>query len=108
MINNSEHQTTFIQHLRWLADGELDDPTEAVKSYHGALGKLGIRPIRPLADDLQRSGRVAAYSGSAAVASGEKAGTAVKSASGAAGGKAGGTELDPVQRHRAKWDRILG
>lgn len=53
MINNSEHQLTFIQHLRWLADGEIRDPAEAVKSYHGELQKLGIAPYRPLNDDLQ-------------------------------------------------------
>jgi hypothetical protein len=111
MINNSEHQTTFIQHLRWLADGELDDPAEAVKSYHGAIQKLRVKPIRALADDLQRSSRAAAYSGSAtiAVSSGEKPGTApAKPATAPTAGIKGGAELDPVQRHRAKWDRILG
>jgi hypothetical protein len=52
MINNSEHQLTFIQHLRWLADGDIADPAEAVRSYHGALQELSIEPYRPLADDL--------------------------------------------------------
>ncbi|MCC7204057.1 MAG: hypothetical protein IT441_03180 [Phycisphaeraceae bacterium] len=63
MINNSEHQLSFIQHLRWLADGQLDDPAEAVKSYHAALGKLGIKPYRALQDDLASSKRATAYSG---------------------------------------------
>jgi len=53
MINNSEHQLTFIQHLRWLADGEIGDPAEAVRSYHGQLQKLDIAPYRPLDDDLK-------------------------------------------------------
>ncbi len=53
MINNSEHQLTFIQHLRWIADGEIQDPAEAVKSYHGQLQKLDIAPYRPLDDDLK-------------------------------------------------------
>jgi len=53
MINNSEHQLTFIQHLRWIADGEIQDPAEAVKSYHGELQKLDIAPYRPLDDDLK-------------------------------------------------------
>ena len=53
MINNSEHQLTFIQHLRWIADGEIQDPAEAVKSYHGELQKLEVVPYRPLDDDLQ-------------------------------------------------------
>lgn len=63
MINNSEHQLTFIQHLRWLADGELQDPAEAVRSYHGALQKLGIAPYRALEDDLQATLRDSAYGG---------------------------------------------
>jgi len=53
MINNSEHQLTFIQHLRWIADGKIQDPTEAVKSYHGELQKLDISPYRLLDDDLK-------------------------------------------------------
>ena len=36
MINNAEHQLTFIEHLRGLADGRLE-PAEAVRSYHAAL-----------------------------------------------------------------------
>jgi hypothetical protein len=63
MINNSEHQTTFIQHLRWLADGQLDEPAEAVRSYHGELQKLKILPFRDLKDDLQTAKRATAYSG---------------------------------------------
>lgn len=55
MINNSEHQLTFIQHLRWLADGEITDPAEAVRSYHGALQELSIEPYRPLAEDLKKT-----------------------------------------------------
>mgnify|MGYP002624241337 CR=1 FL=1 len=53
MINQAEHQGAFIQHLRLLADGELDDPAEAVKSYHAALEKRAIRPRLHLADDLE-------------------------------------------------------
>ena len=44
MINNAEHQLTFIEHLRGLADGRLEPP-EAVRSYHAALQRLGIAPI---------------------------------------------------------------
>ncbi len=61
MINHSEHQPTFIQHLRWLADGDLTDPAEAVRSYHAALEQLGVTPYRPLGDDLQPSSRSLAY-----------------------------------------------
>lgn len=61
MINNSEHQPTFIQHLRWLADGELTDPTEATRSYHAALETLDIRPDRPIEDDLVQTRRYSSY-----------------------------------------------
>jgi hypothetical protein len=61
MINNAEHQGTFIQHLRWLADGQIEDASEAVRSYHGGLTELGIRPYRPLEDDLRSSVRGSAY-----------------------------------------------
>ena len=67
MINNAEHQATFIEHLRALADGHLL-PAEAVRSYHGALARLGVRPYRKLEDDLQATLRAAAY-GSAKPAS---------------------------------------
>ena len=60
MINNAEHQLTFIEHLRALADGHLQ-PVEAVRSYHAALARLGVRPYRKLEDDLQSTLRAAAY-----------------------------------------------
>jgi hypothetical protein len=68
MINTSENQQVFIQHLRWIADGELNDPAEAVKSYHAALEKVGVRPYRPLADDMKPTAvRAASYGGGTAV-----------------------------------------
>lgn len=51
-INAAEHQLTFVRVLRMVADSELD-PREAVRLYHAELTKLGIRPYRPLDDDLQ-------------------------------------------------------
>ncbi len=51
-INSAENQLAFIQFLRLIVDGVID-PVEAVKAYHAVLGKLGIRPHRALADDLQ-------------------------------------------------------
>jgi hypothetical protein len=61
-INNAEHQLSFIQYLRAVADDALS-PEEAVKAYHGALQKLGIRPQRELADDLQQTDTASSYSG---------------------------------------------
>ena len=55
MINDSEHQPSFIQHLRWIADGEIVDAAEAVRSYHGALEKIGVQPHRALDADLERT-----------------------------------------------------
>ena len=49
-INKAEHQLSFVEQLRALADGDTV-PAEAVKAYHGALKKLGITPVRTLAAD---------------------------------------------------------
>jgi hypothetical protein len=51
-INRSEHQLTFVRHLRAIADGHIG-AAEACRSYHAELERLGIRPFRALADDLQ-------------------------------------------------------
>ena len=59
-INNAEHQLSFIQYLRAVADDQLK-PEEAVKAYHGALREAGhsAAPLagrRPPADrDGQRA-----------------------------------------------------
>ena len=49
-INHAENQLAFVEFLRLIADGELT-AEEAVPAYHAVLSKLGIRPLRPLADD---------------------------------------------------------
>lgn len=51
-INGAEHQTAFVKFLRLLADGEIL-PAEAVRAYHDVLGRLGIRPLRALEEDLK-------------------------------------------------------
>lgn len=61
-INNSEHQLTFIQYLRRIADDQIL-PEEAVRSYHADLSKLGIRSYRRLEDDLQQTYNVTGYAG---------------------------------------------
>jgi hypothetical protein len=63
MIHNSEDQLSFIQHLRWLADGEIDDPAEAVRSYHSVITGRGLTPWRTLDNDLQSTRRCASYGG---------------------------------------------
>ena len=61
-INVAEHQPSFVQFLRAVADGQLA-ADEAVRAYHGALGTLKLRPHRPLEDDLVRRPTATAYSG---------------------------------------------
>lgn len=101
MINASEHQRTMIEHLRLLADGQLTDPADAVRSYHAALKKLNIAPWRSLEQDLQRTPRDAAYSGSGA-------GPAKKATLAAAVTDTPSNASDKVRATLAKWDQILG
>jgi DhnA family fructose-bisphosphate aldolase class Ia len=51
-IKQSEHQLTFVRHLRAIADGELR-AADACRSYHSDLERLGVRPQRPLSEDLR-------------------------------------------------------
>lgn len=63
-INSAENQLAFVQFLRLIADG-LIGPEEAVRAYHAVLGKLGIRPYRPIEDDLRLTAVSMSYGGSA-------------------------------------------
>ena len=51
-INLSEHPLAFIEFLRRIVESQVT-PVEAVKAYHGVLQQSGIRPQRPLQQDLQ-------------------------------------------------------
>src|SRR5947209_5980027 len=61
-INNSENQLAFVRFLRYLADGELT-AEEAVRAYHGVLQQHGVRPHRPLEEDMQLQTNVMSYGG---------------------------------------------
>src|SRR3954462_14092898 len=61
-INNAENQLAFIHFLRLIADGEVT-AEEAVRAYHGVLQQLGIRPHRPLEDDMKLQTAVMSYGG---------------------------------------------
>lgn len=61
-INRSEHQLTFVSHLRLVADGAIG-ASEATRSYHSELAKLGIRPHRSLDADLELTAASAAFAG---------------------------------------------
>lgn len=60
-INHAEDQLAFIEHLRAVADGEIA-PREAVQSYHGRLQEQGVRPVRPLKEDLEITEQTMRYS----------------------------------------------
>lgn len=62
-INRAEHQLTFVRYLRAIADGDID-AGEACRAYHADLGRIGIRPHRPVEDDLQLTDTSLAYAAS--------------------------------------------
>ncbi len=103
MINSSEDQLTFIQHLRWLADGEIDDPGDAVRSYHASLEKIRVRPYRSLSDDLLATHRVASYGG-VPVAAANSARSSLPHVSGQSQQM---STADKVAWNLKKWDRVL-
>lgn len=106
-INNAEHQLTFVQFLRAIAD-DLMQPEEAVRAYHGKLQKLGIQPKRTLDEDLQRTETSSSYSGL----------SKPKASSPGATRKPGSPPQDPdfskmttaekVQWNLDRWKRIIG
>ena len=59
-INNAEHQLAFIEFLRLIA-GDHIKPEEAVHAYHGVLQKKGIRPHRPIDQDLELTEQAMRY-----------------------------------------------
>ena len=106
-INNAEHQLSFIQCLRAVADDQLG-PEEAVKAYHGELQKLGIRPHRSLADDLRQTETASSYSGSGSTGR-KPAAPAVKLASSPAMPDFSKmTQAEKVQWNLDRWKRIVG
>jgi len=108
MINNSEHQLTFIEHLRALADGHLQ-PIEAVRSYHAALARLGIRPYRKLDDDLQSTLRATAYSGAKPPSpAAANAAAAVQTAQPLDPDFSKMSQAEKVAWNLQRWKRILG
>ncbi|MEC7697019.1 MAG: hypothetical protein VYA11_07980 [Planctomycetota bacterium] len=120
MINNSEHQSSFIRHLRLLADGEITDPAEAVRSYHAALAKRKIMPYRSLEDDLVSTLRQSAYGSKSSGTPVSKNTSTVKPTNGAGSSadKAATQEETPdfstmsqqekLQWNRQRLDRTLG
>jgi len=109
MINNSEHQPTFIEHLRALADGHLE-PGEAVQSYHAALRRLNIRPYRSLEEDLRQTLRTKAYGngGRTAATAGLDDRTSRRENVPQEPDFAKMTTAEKLAWNQARWKRILG
>jgi hypothetical protein len=63
-INSAENQLAFIHFLRLIVDGVIE-PVDAVKAYHAVLQKLGVRPHRPLEEDLKLQANSMSYGGTA-------------------------------------------
>ncbi len=61
-INSAENQLAFVEFLNLLRQ-DLITPEEAVKAYHSVLAKLGIKPQRTLAQDMELHTNVMSYSG---------------------------------------------
>lgn len=64
-INHAEHQLAFIEMLRLITDGKIS-PEEAVRAYHGVLQAKGIKPHRPLEEDLKLTDPAMQYDAGAA------------------------------------------
>jgi hypothetical protein len=124
-INNAENQLAFIHFLRLIADGEVG-PEEAVRAYHGVLGRLGVKPQRSLEDDMHLQTNVMSYGSSGKTISVPEPAKkecacqcacngAEKARSASEGPSATGavdfskmTAAQKVAYHKARWDRILG
>ncbi len=105
-INNSEHQLAFISFLRLVADGEIP-AVEAVHAYHGVLQELGIKPYRPLDQDLQITNPAVSYGGNSSfvpVAANVRAST---TSSGEDIDFSKMTPKEKIEWNLKKWDRIL-
>jgi hypothetical protein len=112
-INNAENQLAFVRFLRWIAEGDIS-AEEAVKAYHGVLQALGIKPLRPLADDLVLQTGVMSYGGNGATVSapakkkpGEPSGVS-RRLSTTEPDFTKMTTAEKVAYQKKRWDRILG
>lgn len=103
-INNAENQLTFVRFLRLIADGEVS-AEEAVRAYHGVLQRLGIRPHRPLEEDMQLQTGVMSYGGNGTTTS---LPPAPKAESNGRVDFRKMTAAEKIAYHKARWDRILG
>jgi hypothetical protein len=101
-INQAENQLAFIEFLKHIVDGVIE-PVEAVKAYHAVLARLGLKPHRPLEDDLVPQAMATSYGGTPTPA-GKPGG---KKASAPADFK----KMTPTERlayHQSRLNRLFG
>ena len=106
-INNAEHQLTFVQYLRRLADDQIQ-PAEAVRAYHADLKRLGIQPIRALDADLELTPVAHGYSGSGTPSSTVRGSSTARNAS--APTEPDFSKMTPAEKaewNLERWRRIL-
>jgi hypothetical protein len=104
-INNAENQLAFIRFLRLIVDRVIT-PEEAVKAYHGVLQQIGVRPHRPLADDMVLQTNVMNYAGNGTTVSLPPPKPAAP-----ANGRPDFSKMTAAQKlayHKSRWDRVLG
>ncbi len=111
-INNAENQLAFIEFLRHIVDG-LIAPEEAVRAYHAVLQKLGLKPHRPLDDDLQETSGSQSYGGSGGAPRKRTTSAVISTGSPKAdvNGRSNLAGMTPTERlayHRARLDRMFG
>jgi hypothetical protein len=106
-INNAEHQLSFVRHLRAVADDQIQ-PAEAVRAYHGDLQKLGIRPQRPLDDDLQQTDTASSYAGTSRTRAAAGSAESRQVSGPAEPDFSKMTQAEKVQWNLERWKRILG
>jgi hypothetical protein len=116
-INNAENQLAFIRFLRWIADGAIS-ADEAVKAYHGVLQQLGIKPQRPLEEDMTLQSGVMSYGGNGKMISvPPRLAPVRRTGAGVSPAKPVASHHEPdfskmtaaekIAYHKARWDRIL-
>lgn len=107
-INHSEHQLTFVEHLRLVADGQID-PADAVRRYHSELAKLNITPYRALDDDLKITVTASSYSGTTSVpVNGAKPQVNPAGSAGSAPAVSSNGSPPSLDEQRARLDRLFG
>jgi len=100
-----------------VADDQIE-PAEAVRAYHNDLAKLGIRPHRPLEEDLQRTETAFAYGERGSGGAGRGRSPSASSAPPKTASGPGSSQEEPDFRSMTpaekarwnleRWKRILG